>query len=126
MDPSVGDFSDVVQLPAGLQPGEADSGLMKTGRNSRISDLGRFFESVALSGRSCRSFDMRKAGKQEQPHEAMTRLGSSVVLAKFSSKPCCLPTAFSCERTTAKWMSSRFLIALRSTTMVSSTKRSSR
>ena len=24
----------------------------------------------------------------------MTRLGSSVVLAKFSSKPCCLPTAF--------------------------------
>ncbi len=56
---------------------------MKTGRNSRISDLGRFFESVAHSGRSCRSFDMRKAGKQEQPHEAMTRLGSNVVLAKF-------------------------------------------
>ncbi len=67
---------------------------MKIGRNSRISDLGRFFELVALSGRSCRSFDMRKAGKQEQPHVAMTRLGSSVVLAKFSSKTCCLPTAF--------------------------------
>jgi hypothetical protein len=84
------------------------AGLMKTGRNSRISGLGRFFESVALPGRICRSFDMRKAGKQEQPQVAMTRLGSSVVLAKFSSKPCCLPTAFSCERTNAKWISSRF------------------
>src|SRR5271156_5645037 len=42
----------------------------------------------------------RKAGT-EQPQEAMTRLGSSVVLAKFSSKPCRLPTAFSCERITA-------------------------
>jgi hypothetical protein len=73
----------------------------------------------AGSSRSPRSIRIRKAGKQEQPQEPATRLGSSVVLAKLSSKPRCLPRAFSCERITAKWMSSRFLIALRSTTMVS-------
>ena len=56
---------------------------------------------------------------QEQPREVETCLGSSVALAKFSSKPRCLPRAFIRERTTAKWMSSKFLIALRSTTMLS-------
>jgi hypothetical protein len=43
-----------------------------------------------------------KARTPGQTQQAITRLGSRVGLAKFSSKPCSLPTALSCERTTAK------------------------
>jgi hypothetical protein len=42
----------------------------------------------------------RKAG---MPSRSNDSLGLDVVLAKFSSKPCCLATAFSWERTIAKW-----------------------
>ena len=54
---------------------------------------------------------MKKAGTQETPQKAITRLASSVIFAKFSNNPCFLPTAFRHERATTKWMSSRSLIA---------------
>ena len=99
---------------------EPSPGLMKAGRKSRILAWADSWKRLGHRAQARAFIRIRKAGKQEQPQEQ--RLALVRALSWRSSVETVLPRGLvRCEQAITEWMSSRILIALRSTTMLSDT-----